>query len=72
MTCIVLYPTKKSFRNAVALDPRSVAIEDPSIVAPRSFYAADIQEGEDIFVTNHPKRSWFARVLRRDGRLIVT
>lgn len=73
MTCIVTrYPTKKSLKEAVARSPASVLIEDPSIVNPRMFTAADILPGELVFVTNHPKRSWFAQVGRSQaGQLVV-
>jgi len=65
MTCIVDYPTKKSFREALAVQGPALRIEDPSIFAP--YYGAiaahpDIAAGRAITVTNHPKRSWFAAV----------
>jgi hypothetical protein len=72
MTCIVEYPSKKAFREAVATAPESVPIHDPSIVNERHFKASDIKEGEVIFVTNHPRRSWFANVKRSGGKLKVS
>lgn len=71
MTCIVdadMYGTKKSLREAVARDPGNVYIEDPSIFAGSRgiFTAADITVGEGVVVTNHPKRSWFASIRRRE------
>lgn len=75
MTCIVSpsrYPTKKALREAVAKEPARVWIEDPSIFAPRSFSAAEIGLGLCEVVTNHPKRSWFAQIVRKpDGSLAV-
>lgn len=72
MTCIVSYPSKKAFREAVATDPSTVRIEDPSIINPRSYTIDQLKEGEVIFVTNHPRRSWFANVKRSGGKLKVS
>lgn len=68
MTCIVDMPSKAALRRH--LQQRGDAmIEDPSIVAPFSGKLSEYiaQHGEAI-VTNHPKRSFFAKVrLRSDG-----
>lgn len=71
MTCIVNYPTKKAFREALAVQGPALIIEDPSFFAP--YYGPivshpDISASRSITVTNHPKRSWFASV---DGTLKV-
>jgi len=72
MTCIVDYKTKKAFREAVMADPGKVWIDDPSIFRPWTKAAVDLESGEEVVVTNHPKRSWFAQVGRkRDGTLYV-
>lgn len=75
MTCIVdahRYPTKKRFKEMIAQSPGSVWIEDPSIFNPWTKTAVDIVRGEEVVVTNHPKRSWFAQVGRKaDGTLYV-
>lgn len=71
MTCIVTTcKTKKELKERIARRER-VAIADPSIVAPRFFYSDELKEGEEVVVTNHPKRSWFAQVGRRNGALYV-
>jgi len=75
MTCIVSphhFPTKKALRLWVMKDPELVEIVDPSIVSPRRFIASHLKLGEEVVVTNHPKRSWFAQVGRKvDGTLYV-
>ena len=72
MTCIVSSPTKKAFREAIKDNAGEIWIEDPSIFRPRTFYASQLRPGEEVFVTNHPKRSWFAQVGRKaDGTLYV-
>jgi len=80
MTCIVSpqhFPTKKALKqrieeinNSEWITP-AVWIEDPSIVNPRAFFATNMKEGEEVVVTNHPKRSWFAQVGRKGGKLYV-
>ena len=66
MTCIVEFPSKKAFKEAVADEPVHVHVYDPSIFNERRFNLTDMAIGETIYVTNHPKRSWFAQV-RRTG-----
>ena len=81
MTCIInstKYPTKKALKLAVAQDALLVGqrpqvyITDPSIVNPRFLPVTELHPGEEVVVTNHPKRSWFAQVGRKaDGTLYV-
>lgn len=64
MTCIVNYPTKKAFREAVAANAAAVRIEDPSIVAPYiGRLIPYLTNRISCVVTNHPKRSWYAEVV---------
>lgn len=68
MTCIVSpteFPSKKSLREAVVAG-REVYIEDPSIFKPWYRPLSDFKPGEEVVVTNHPKRSWFAQVGRTE------
>ena len=78
MTCIINgnFPSKKSVRLWVQQDPESVLIRDPAIVNPRSngswFSANSLRAGESVLVTNHPKRTWFAKIGRKaSGQLYV-
>lgn len=74
MTCIVnaqRFPTKKSLKEALAAG-QSVVIQDPSIFNPRTIRNEDMQDGESIIVTNHPKRSWFGCIKRKGDKFIVT
>ena len=63
MTHLVDFKTKKALREAIASDPATVWIRDPSIISPRSLYASDIRAGDTIFCTND-RRSWFAQIAR--------
>jgi hypothetical protein len=72
MTCIVQFPTKKAFRERVASAPERVYIDDPSIFNPRGFSAAEMKPGQRETVTNHPKRSWFAQIVRTADGFKVT
>ena len=80
MTCYTaeFYKTKKAFREACEASEQDgrqgcskVWVTDPSIVRPRQFATVDMREGQTEVVTNHPKRSWFAEVTRKQGRLVV-
>lgn len=65
--------TKKAFKEAVKTGEK-VYLDDLSIFNPISGFLEDVMaEREEITVTNHPKRSWFARVRKskRTGRIIV-
>jgi len=70
MTHIASYPSKKHFKEA-ALAGKAY-VDDPSMFSPVSGRIDQVldQKGE-ITVTNHPKRSWFARVYRKDGQIKV-
>lgn len=65
MTCIVspeVFTSKAALK--VAAEQGRLWIEDPSIFAPRSFNARDMQVGQREVVTNHPKRTKFATIER--------
>lgn len=68
------YKTKKAFKEAIKNgdDPY---LADPSIVNPQSGRISELVTDETIviFVTNHPKRSWFAnlRLDARTGKIVV-
>lgn len=72
------YPTKKSFKQAIA-EGKVVRVIDPAIINPVGGSVDYVlrtleQRGEDGFVvTNHPKRTWFAHVTRdkRTGNIKV-
>lgn len=74
MTCIVdaeKYPTKKSLRQAL-MAREVVTVTDPSVANPRKFTTEDMRPGQSEFVTNHPKRSWFAQLVKlEDGRILA-
>ena len=77
MTHIVIperYRSKKAFREAVAVDPDRVFVSDPSLFDPISGSVREVGKVRGHFnVTNHPKRSWFATVTRKDdGTFKVT
>ena len=66
-----LYRTKKALREAVSANV-NIFFEDPSLFGAASIHLHDLQRGQSIICTNHPKRSWFAKVKRLpDGRLTV-
>lgn len=68
----VLYKTKKIFREAVSKDPKSVFVEDPSFYTPVSGNIVEVLDKLKSFtVTNHPRRSWFARVSRKNNNIVV-
>ena len=71
MTMIVNgYATKKALKEAVASNPREVRVQDPALMVGWQKYHADyftlpvMQVADRICVTNHPKRSWFAEIVR--------
>jgi len=63
------FPTKKSLREAIAAGVVP-EFEDPSLMADwlkfgkRHFTLADLRVGDSFVATNHPKRSWFAEIIR--------
>ena len=65
------YPTKKALKEAVLSKPETVFLSDPSPFTNDSKHADSIREGESLVCTNHPKRSWFAKITRRNGKLRV-
>lgn len=66
-----LFPTKKALISAVKSVPGGVFLKDPSFVSPRDLRADEIKEGEHVYCTNHPRRSWFASIYRKNGELKV-
>jgi len=71
MTCIINgFATKKALKTAVQ-EGENVFIIDPSFFAPREFFASNLNEGEEIVATNHPKRSWFAQIGKKGGKVYV-
>jgi len=66
MTMIVSldrYPTKKSLKEALQRG-ENVMIEDPSIINPRVFSTNEMERGQKVIVTNHPKRSYFVEIFK--------
>ena len=52
----------------------TISMENPSMFETREkawYYLEQIPEGFNEVVTNHPKRSWFARIEKRNGKLRV-
>lgn len=89
MTHIVQgFKTKKALKEAVAhlcsgeAGIGNIRFDDPSVHAPRpvELYLIDgkltidgLPPNQSIYVTNHPKRSWFARVSRgREDKIVVS
>ena len=84
MTCIVEgFKTKKALKDHCArmwdLNPLTRA-RDFYIINPSPFpagkfefngMALEMPEGKKVIVTNHPKRSWFAEIEAKGGRLVV-
>lgn len=78
MTHIAHFPTKKAFKEAVDTGENPY-LEDPSIFSPVSGRVSNIltwmnEAGKTpvIYVTNHPKRSWFAEVKLVKGKVRVS
>lgn len=75
-------PTKKMLKHNIQLlnNPQSqfdMLLEDPNLKSTWrnhgfEFSPTILQEGEIIVVTNHPKRSWFATITRKNGKLVVS
>jgi hypothetical protein len=70
---IAQYKTKKALKEAVAKDPKSVLIVEPSIMGEWTKYLTEIPDNLfPLYVTNHPKRSWFASIKKKiDGTFVV-
>jgi hypothetical protein len=64
------YKTKKELKENLHHEEagsgrRNPYFEDPSLFAGAwSGFAADMKVGQSLVCTNHPKRSWFAKVTR--------
>ena len=67
------FKTKKALKEAVKAGER-VYLADPAIINPSSGYIEDILKDQpEITCTNHPKRSWFARIYRgKKGEIRVS
>ena len=52
-------------------DPKEVMLEDPAIFKERYGSVEDFLKDGSFTVTNHPKRSWFARVYEKGGKIRV-
>jgi hypothetical protein len=65
--------TKRDLIAAVAADPDQVLLEDPSTVMRGGPGVLSAREAAalDETVTNHPKRSWFAALSVRNGKVVV-
>lgn len=81
MTHIVLpskYPSKKKFKEAVLNNPDTVYLEDPSVFDPVSGSVTEVMKKKNnVTVTNHPKRSWFAALKvakggKNKGKIVAT
>lgn len=68
MTCIVSFVTRKQLKEAIN-NNHDFFIEDPAWINPQSCMASKLPEGKTVVVTNHPKRSWFAKITKKDGKL---
>ena len=65
------YETKKSLKDAI-LAGANIYFHDPAYYAPRSYSTHEMQPGDIVTCTNHPKRSWFARVERLENGWKIT
>lgn len=67
------FKSKKAFKEAVKANPHAVDVDDPSLFSPVSGSVAFVASRQREFtVTNHPKRTWFARVfINSRGNIIV-
>ena len=71
MTCICDFKTKKELKEHVEKE-NDFFMEDPSIFKPFCGTAQEFMKTNTSFaITNHPKRSWFASVTVKDGKIIV-
>ena len=62
-TMHVKFPTKKAFKAAVAANPSRIYLDDPSIFTDNSGSLPEVvAKLGTAYVTNHPKRSWFANI----------
>lgn len=47
-------------------------VYDPSPISQGGYFILEDLPTGDYVVTNHPKRSWFAKIAKRDGQLKVS
>jgi hypothetical protein len=62
-------PTSIKYKKNLLPDLQSgekLFFADPSIINPKSFYSQTMRPGESFICTNHPKKSWFAKVERTE------
>lgn len=59
-----LFTSKKALKEAIESRDGAVLIVDPSMFDDERFYARDMKIGQSIVVTNHPKRTKFAKITR--------
>ena len=72
MTAIANFPSKKAFKAAIETQG-DVVIHDPSIMDEYTGSLKDrIESVGPVYLTNHPKRSWFAKAILRNGLIKVT
>lgn len=65
--------SKKDLKQAVAEGFNAeVQINDPLGVGTGIMGILEVPEGMTLVVTNHPKRSWFANITRRNGKVVVS
>lgn len=63
--------TKKEFKRR-ALRGESLFLRDPSLFNAASVTTTQLDRGRSVLVTNHPKRTWFAKVKRSiNGKLEI-
>lgn len=61
--------TKKQLKEKLTASPAEVYFDDPSIFPGAWSGRADQMEaGQSLTCTNHPKRSWFARITRKSDQ----
>lgn len=53
---------KKHLKQAIEDGNKNLWFEDPSMFEPKSLRLFDFPIGHTITCTNHPKRSWFAKI----------
>lgn len=70
MTGIVHFMTKKELKEAVKIGD-DFMIEDPNPFGGNFFMLSEMADGKRIAVTNHQKRSWFATIEKKDGKITV-
>jgi len=71
MVLLVDFKYKKELKEAIK-NKQDFSIEDPSWTNPHSFMASEMFEGQNVAITNHPKRSWYANLKMIDGKIKVT